>query len=268
MGDILLIWAVLAYVVTAVIITYNHLRGYTKPSVVGWWIVASGCLSHSWVVLQNLIHDQGILVNFTVSLNLSALAMGLIYLIIWRLRRQTTRTAGLLLLPLMVFSLGASLLLPTEESKLQALTDPLLIAHLALSLLSYGLFSIAAILALMDAFQEHALRKKRFGKLFNMLPPLEALEETLFLMVRMGFVLLTIAITTGSLYSHYINGIFFAFSHKVIFTWATWLVFGTLLVGNHLWGWRGSKASKFTISGYIFLALAFLGVKFVADILL
>ncbi|MBF0444871.1 MAG: cytochrome c biogenesis protein CcsA [Magnetococcales bacterium] len=99
-------------------------------------------------------------------------------------------------------------------------------------------------------------------------PPLEALEETLFLMVRMGFVLLTVAITTGSLYSHYINGIFFALSHKVIFTWATWLVFGTLLVGNHLWGWRGAKASKLTISGYIFLALAFLGVKFVVDILL
>ncbi|MBF0444870.1 MAG: cytochrome c biogenesis protein CcsA [Magnetococcales bacterium] len=171
MGDILLIWAILAYGVTAVIITYNHLRGYTKPSIVGWWIVACGWLAHCWVVLQNLKQDQGILVNFTASLNLSALALGLIYLIIWRLRRQTTRTAGLLLLPLMVFSLGASLLFPVEESKLQALTDPLLIAHLALSLLSYGLFSIAAILALMDAFQNHALRTKRFGKLFNMLPP-------------------------------------------------------------------------------------------------
>ncbi|MBF0194322.1 MAG: cytochrome c biogenesis protein CcsA [Magnetococcales bacterium] len=268
MGDILLIWAIIAYGVSTVIITYNHLRGYTKPSIVGWWIVASGCGAHSWVVIQNLVQDHGILVNFPASLNLSALAMSLIYLIIWRLRRQTTRTAGLVLLPLMVFSLGASLLLPADESKLQALTDPLLIAHLALSLLSYGLFSIAAILALMDAFQEHALRTKSFGKLFNMLPPLEALEETLFLMVRMGFVLLTIAITTGSLYSQYVNGIFFTLTHKVIFTWATWLVFGTLLVGNHLWGWRGTKASKLTISGYIFLALAFLGVKFVTEILL
>ncbi|MBF0381509.1 MAG: cytochrome c biogenesis protein CcsA [Magnetococcales bacterium] len=268
MGDILLIWTILAYGVAAVIITYNHLRGFTKPSVVGWWIVASGCVVHGWVVLQHVKQDQGILVNFTTSLNLSSLAMGLIYLVIWRLRRQITRTAGLLLLPLMVFSLGASQLLPADGSKLQALTDPLLIAHLALSLLSYGLFSIAAILALMDAFQEHALRTKRFGKLFNLLPPLDALEETLFLMVRMGFVLLTIAITTGSLYSYYISGIFFTLTHKVVFTWATWLVFGTLIVGNHLWGWRGTKASKFTISGYIFLALAFLGVKFVSDILL
>jgi ABC-type uncharacterized transport system permease subunit len=268
MEDILLIWAIVAYTGAAVLITYNHLRGDSRPSIPGWWLVATGWLAHCWVIIQNLLWDQSLSVNFTASLNLSALAMGILYLISWRLQRQTTRSAGLLLLPLMVFSLGTSLLLPSEEPKLQALTDPLLISHLALSLLAYGLLSIAAILALMDAFQEHALKTKHFGKLFNMLPPLEALEETLFLMVRVGFALLTLSIVTGTLYSNSQNGIFFTFTHKVIFTWATWLVFGTLLLGHQLWGWRGRKASQFTLSGYIFLALAFLGVKFVAEVLL
>jgi ABC-type uncharacterized transport system permease subunit len=268
MGDILLIWAIIAYAGAATLIIYNHLRGYSTPSSPGWWLVASGWLAHCGVITRNILWEQSLSVNFTASLNLSALAMGSIYLISWRLQRQTTRSVGLLLLPLMVFSLGASILIPSEETKLQALTDPLLIAHLALSLLSYGLLSIAAILALMDSFQEHALKTKRFGKLFNMLPPLEALEETLFLMVRMGFALLTLSITTGALYSNIQNGLFFVLSHKVVFTWATWLVFGTLLIGHHLWGWRGQKASRFTLAGYIFLALAFLGVKFVVDVLL
>jgi ABC-type uncharacterized transport system permease subunit len=268
MGDILLVWATIAYIGAAILITYNHLRGRHKPSLISWWLVASGWLAHCWTVTQNLLWNQGISANFSTSLNLSALAMGLIYLISWRIQRNTARSAGLFLLPFMVLLLGTSLLLPMEESKLQTLTDPLLIAHLVLSLLSYGLFSIATILALLDTFQEHALRTKRFGKMFNMLPPLEALEETLFLMLRMGFALLTLSITTGALYSHSQTGIFFTLSHKVIFIWLTWLVFGTLLVGNHLWGWRGNKASKLTISGYIFLALGFLGVKFVVDILL
>ncbi len=268
MGDILLIWAVIAYAGAATLITYNHLRGYSKPSIPGWWLVASGWLAHCWSIIGALVGDKSLSVNFTASLNLSALAMGIMYLVSWRMQRQTTRSAGLLLLPLMVFCLGASMLLPADEPKLQAMTDPMLISHLALSLLSYGLFSIAAILAMMDAFQEHALKTKRFGKLFNMLPPLEALEETLFIMVRMGFILLTLSITTGSLYSNFQTGLFFTLSHKVIFTWATWLVFGSLLIGHHLWGWRGRKASRFTLSGYIFLALAFLGVKFVSEVLL
>lgn len=268
MGDILLIWAIIAYSSAAILITYNQLRGQSRPSILGWWIVSSGWLAHVAVLVSHYHSANSISVNFAASLNLSALAMGFLYLISWRIQRQTTRSIGLLLLPLMVISLGASMLLPEDAAKFQALTNPILITHLALSLLAYGLLSIATILALMDAFQEHALRKKRFGKLFNMLPPLEALEETLFLMIRMGFVLLTLSIITGAIYSDSQNGIYFTFNHKVIFTLATWFMFGTLLLGHQLWGWRGAKASRLTLSGYIFLVFAFLGVKFVSEILL
>ncbi|MBF0454804.1 MAG: cytochrome c biogenesis protein CcsA [Magnetococcales bacterium] len=267
MGEFLLIWATIAYAGAAILITYNHLRGHSKPSIPGWWLVASGWFAQFFVLAQDFLSQHSLSVNFSDSLKLSAMTMGLLYLISWRLQRQTTRSVGLILLPLMVFSLGAALSLPSEEAKFQTLTDPILITHLVLSLLAYGLLSIAAILSLMDTFQEHALRTKRLGKLFNMLPPLEALEETLFLMVRMGFALLTLSILTGTLYSNSQNGLFFAFTHKVIFTWATWLLFGTLLLGHHLWGWRGRKASRFILSGYLFLALAFLGVKFVGEML-
>ncbi|MBF0448956.1 MAG: cytochrome c biogenesis protein CcsA [Magnetococcales bacterium] len=268
MGDILFVWAIIAYSGAAVLITYNHLRGHHHPSIPGWWLVASGWLAHCTASVQTFLSQHNLSVNFTAALSLSALAMGLLYLISWRIQRQTTRSVGLLLLPFMVISLGAALLLPTTEPKIHTLTNPVLIFHLALSLLAYGLLSIAAILALLDAFQEHALKTKRFGKLFNMLPPLYALEETLFLMVNMGFILLSLSIMTGSVYSFLQYDQLFIFGHKVLFTWATWLLFGTLLLGHRLWGWRGKKASQFTILGYLFLALAFLGVKFVTDIIL
>ncbi|MEO5340481.1 MAG: cytochrome c biogenesis protein CcsA [Magnetococcus sp. MYC-9] len=259
--------AVGCYSVAAVWITFNHLRG-VRPSVLSWWLILAGWLAQWLPLVRHLLAEHGALaVNLSASLELSALAMGGIYLLWWRLRREDARTVGVLLLPLMVFTLVGAHLLPAHPD-LRLMTDPLLLGHLVLSLLAYALFSIAAILALMDAFQEHALKTKHLGRLFTLLPPLDSLEETLFLMVSMGFVLLTTSMLTGGWYAYGERGAALAFTHKQVFTWATWLLFGVLLLGRRLQGWRGRRAVRFTLWGYLFLALAFFGVKFVTEIVL
>ena len=265
-----LLWmAVAAYAVAAVLIVFNMLRGVARPSLLVWWLVLCGWLAQSFPVARHLAASGMQLdVNLAASLELSALFMGLLYLIGWRLKRDAARPVGGILLPLMVITLVGSRLLPSAEPRLQALTDPILISHLLLSLLAYGLLSIAVVLALMDVFQDHALKTKHLGRLFTMLPPLEALEETLFLMVRIGFLLLTLSIVTGGFHSFQQLGVVFALNHKVIFTWATWLIFGALLLGRHFQGWRGRRAARFTLWGYLFLALAFFGVKFVYEFVL
>ncbi len=268
MTDFFFLGAVGTYAVAAVWITFNHLRGI-RPSVWSWWLILVGWLAQSIPLVRLLVAEHGALaVNLSGSLELSALTLGGIYLLWWRLRRQEARTVGVLLLPLMVLTLTGSRLLPVAHPDLRVMTDPVLLSHLVLSLLAYALFSIAAILALMDAFQERALRTKHFGELFASLPPLDALEETLFLMVTMGFVLLTASMLTGGWYAYTERGTALALTHKQVFTWATWLVFGALLLGRHFQGWRGRRAVRFTLWGYLFLALAFLGVKFVTEIVL
>lgn len=261
--------ATVLYAVAAILITYRHLRGYPHPSVFIWWLVAIGWVVQAIPMIRDVVvlHGQ-VPVNLAASLEWSAFVMGLLYLIGWRLRRQEARSAAVLFLTLMVMNLGASLFLSTAAPTVRAVTDPLLIGHLVLSLLAYGLFSIAAVFAFMDSLQEHALKSKHLGVWFDLLPPLVALESTLYLMVRMGFVLLTLSIVTGSLFSFQEKGVYFAFTHKVVFTLATWLVFGTLLLGQHFQGWRGRRAARYTLWGYLLLAVAFLGVKFVNEILL
>ncbi|MBF0429105.1 MAG: cytochrome c biogenesis protein CcsA [Magnetococcales bacterium] len=257
------------YALAAILITYHQLRESSHHSIVVWWLVAVGWVVQCIPILKQMVAFGGVIpVNLAASLEWSALVMGLFYLVGWRLRRQEARSAAVLLLPLMTMTLGASLFISSSAPEVRTVTAPLLIAHLVLSLLAYGLFSIAAVFAMMDALQEHALKSKHLGVLFNVLPPLNALETTLFFMVRMGFALLTLSILSGTLYSFQQSGVYFSLTHKVVFTWATWLVFGTLLVGRHFQGWRGLRAYRFTLWGYLMLALAFLGVKFVKEILL
>ncbi|MEO5335038.1 MAG: cytochrome c biogenesis protein CcsA [Magnetococcus sp. YQC-5] len=260
--------ATLLYAMAALLITYSQLRGNHTPSVAIWWLVAVGWVAQTIPMVRGLVLQGEMSMNLAASLEWSALVMGLLYLVGWRLRRQEARSAAVLFLPLMVVTLGASLFLSTAAVPVRSVTEPMLIAHLLLSLLAYGLFSIAAVFAAMDALQEHALKSKHLGMLFESLPALIALEATLFLMVRMGFVLLTASIVTGGLYAFQKTGVYFALTHKVVFTWATWLVFGVLLLGHHYQGWRGRRAARYTLWGYVLLALAFLGVKFVKEIVL
>jgi ABC-type uncharacterized transport system permease subunit len=264
------IWgSVAAYAAASLWITYLHLRGANRPSLLGWWLVWLGWLVQLFPLVRLLVDEHGAVdVQLSTSLEMSTLAMGGIYLLWWRIRPQMVRTVGVLLLPLMVVTLAGSRWLPVAHSDLRLMSNPLLVSHLLLSLMAYGFFSIAAMLALMDAFQEHALRTKRFGELFALLPPLDALEETLFLMVSMGFVLLTASMVTGGWYSYNDRGSALVLNHKQVFTWVTWLVYGALLLGRHLQGWRGRRAVRLTLWGYLFLALAFLGVKFVTQIVL
>ncbi|MBF0213831.1 MAG: cytochrome c biogenesis protein CcsA [Magnetococcales bacterium] len=257
------------YAMAAVWVIYHQLRDGRHGGGVVWWLVGAGCLVQGVPMLHGVSGaGGGVVMNLAGSLEWSSWVMGLLYLVGWRLANPETRAASVLLLPLMVLTLGGSLLLSSAAPEVRGVTGPMLIAHLVLSLLAYGLFTIAAVFALMDAFQEHALKSKHLGVLFERLPPLNALEGTLFLMVRMGFLLLTLSIVTGALYSYGQNGIYFVWSHKVLFTWATWMVFGVLLVGRHVQGWRGRKAVRLTLWGYGLLMLAFLGVKFVREIIL
>lgn len=266
----LLLWGViLTYSVTAAIVTVNQLRGQTHPSVVGWWLVAGGWVVHGYTILHRIL-EGGFHLEFSLDHSLEAVAMmtAFLYLVDWRLRRAEARSVGLLLLPLIVLLLLASRLLPQTPPMVRELVNPWLVIHLLLSLLAYGLFTIAAILALLDSYQEHALRNKNLGAIFAALPPLGALEERLFAILKSGFAILTLSILTGAIYSRQELGAYFTLSHKVIFGWATWGVFGALLLGHRLYGWRGRRAVRFTLWGYLFLMLAYFGVKVVAEIIL
>lgn len=141
-------------------------------------------------------------------------------------------------------------------------------AHLVLSLLAYCFLFIAALQAvLMSAFEK---RLHHGGAAASMpgLPPLLTLESVLFKLIWAGFILLTLALGSGILFSEEIFGKALSFSHKTFFAFLSWLVFGALLAGRMIWGWRGRLAVRWTITGFVMLLLAYVGSKFVLEVLL
>lgn len=92
------------------------------------------------------------------------------------------------------------------------------------------------------------------------------MESLLFDMLITGFVVLTVALSLGFFTVDSFLGQHLA--HKTVFSIISWIVYGVLLVGHFKFGWRGQKAIRFTLIGFVLLAVGFIGSKFILEMIL
>ncbi|MDO4681174.1 MAG: cytochrome c biogenesis protein CcsA [Lautropia sp.] len=155
---------------------------------------------------------------------------------------------------------------------------PLLVPHLVVGTLAYGMVFMAALQALLMAAAEHRLhprRTERSGGLAALiarghrsLPPLMVLERILFQVISVAFVLLLLTTVSGVVFSEEIFGRPLPFNHKTVFSLVATVFFGLLLLGRWLWGWRGRLAIRMTLGGFILLLLSYVGSRFVMEVVL
>lgn len=141
-------------------------------------------------------------------------------------------------------------------------------AHITVAMLAYSLFTIAMLHAVLISQVEKRLHHATLPRVLRSLPPLMTMESLLFRMIGMGFVLLTLTLLSGVVFSEEIFGKPWQINHKVLFGFISWGVFAVLLWGHKYYGWRGRVALHWTVGGFVFLLLAYLGSKFVIEVLL
>ena len=90
----------------------------------------------------------------------------------------------------------------------------------------------------------------------------------MFQSLTLGFVSLTIALLSGMLFSEYVFGHAFTWTHKIIFGLASWVIYAAILVLRWRQGARGKKIAMAVIVGFVLLMLAYAGSKFVLEIVL
>ena len=155
-----------------------------------------------------------------------------------------------------------------EHHVLTYASEPLFRLHLIIAFAAFSLFTFAALHAVLMAAAERTLHRKSGLVRLPDFPPLLGMEILLFQILTVGFVLLTLTLVSGALFSEQLFHKAFQINHKTIFTMISWLVFAWLLVGRWRFGWRGRKAVRWTLSGFGMLLLAYVGSKFVLEFLL
>jgi len=140
--------------------------------------------------------------------------------------------------------------------------------HLAAAMIAYSLFVIALLHATLMAVLERRLHHKENRGVWANLPPLLTLEQLLFRVMTAAFVFLSLTLATGIAFSEALFGSPMRFDHKSVFAILSWATFGLLLLGRVLYGWRGRTALRWTLSGFVMLLLAYVGSRFVLEVLL
>lgn len=147
--------------------------------------------------------------------------------------------------------------------------------HIAISILSYSTLTIAAFHAVLMALQESKLHTRPavvnsgwLASAIDRLPALLTMEKLLFRLIAIGFALLTLTVLSGVVFSEQLFGRAFKWDHKTVFTLLSWALFGLLLAGRKWRGWRGKTALSFTLSGFATLLLAYVGSRFVLEVVL
>jgi len=139
--------------------------------------------------------------------------------------------------------------------------------HWAFGLASYGLFAVAVVHAVM---MTRAERQMRMAADVNIGMPLLSLERLTFRFVGAGFVLLSATLIVGWWFGDQLYGTAqgWQWNHKTIFSLLSWLCFAVLLFGRARLGWRGRTAVRVLYTGTGLLLLAYVGSRFVLEVIL
>ena len=217
---------------------------------------------HLFIVFQTVFDRSGYNFGLYSMLSLMALSIGVIVLL-GSFRRPIAN------LFLLIFPIGAITVLLNalfkNHSELKIDIDRGMGVHIAMSVLAYSILTIAAIQAAMLSFGDKMLRSRQLS-LIKGLPALETMEQLMFELLWIGLLFLTLSIASGFLFVADFSGA--GVVHHTVLAIAAWLVFSLLAIGRKHLGWRGSVASRWTVVGFILLALGYFGSKFVMELVL
>lgn len=183
----------------------------------------------------------------------------------------------LLLLPTAAWVCVLPLVFPGGHVMTHA-ANPLFKMHFAIANIAYGLLALAAFHALLMMAVEQRLHAAQrpahsgfarwWHRFLDALPPLLTLEKLLFRLITVGFICLTLTVFSGILFSEDLFGRAFRWNHKTVFALMSWVMFGGLLAGRYFRGWRGKQALRWVLASFSFLLLAYVGSRFVMEVLL
>ena len=225
--------------------------------------VAVGCgiVLHAVAVWPALTLWSGVSPNLPATVSVAGLAVAAVFgiALFWRI----DHVVGALVLPMAAIAPLVPVAWPVQAVPAGAAAAHV---HAVISILTYAVLSLAALQALILAWQEHRIRTKRPGGAVRSLASLDTQERWLFRLVGIGFFLLSLSLASGFMFVQDMLAQHLA--HKTVLSCVAWAIFGALLLGRWRYGWRGQTAVRWCLGGFVVLVLAYFGSRWILEVLL
>ena len=260
--------AALAALLPAALIHLRHAERHAeRPDGVFWAVLAvalAGSASWSASLLGGDWHT-GLSATLWVSISASLV----VFIGLAAVSAQAWRLTPLLLPYLLLLGIVATVWAQAPEQPLTgAASSAWLGVHIAVSVLTYALLTIAAVAGLAVLLQEGALKRKRPTSLTRVLPSVADAETLQIRLLIVGEAVLGAGLLSGAA-THYVgDGQWLTFDHKTLLSLLAFALIGLLLIAHWRTGVRGRRAARYLLIAYLLLTLAYPGVKFVSNVLL
>jgi ABC-type uncharacterized transport system permease subunit len=180
------------------------------------------------------------------SVSLFGWMLGIAFLVL--LARHRERALGPFLIPFVVLTTAAGLLLPDSgRAPAEGAQGSVFALHVTLAILAYAAFTFSFVLAILYLVQSRQLRRRRTGILFARLPALEVIGRMNRTSVSVGLAVLTLSLVLGLVRAEQ--------------AWSTlqdpkidWALLTLVIYGFLLWmdrrGWEGPRVALLSILGF------------------
>ena len=217
---------------------------------------------HGNALFESLTHGGSINVSLLSSVSLIGLQLAVIGTLAAFDSELRGVSAGLLLL-------AAPTALATLSGTSEGTGDGLswqLQTHVFSAMFAYGLLATGAIIAIYALVQDRRLRAARLSPVNQLFAPLETTERVLHGVTTAGILILAMSVMLGITFVEDLFGQHLV--HKTVLSILALVVFGVLLVGRYVSGWRGRRAVYLYLGGFLLLCLAYFGSRVILEVVL
>jgi ABC-type transport system involved in cytochrome c biogenesis permease subunit len=132
----------------------------------------------------------------------------------------------------------------------ETIRTPSVTVHIVTAIGGVALFGIAFGVSLMYLLQEREVKGKHFGALFSRLPSLDALDRLTQRLIRLGFLVFTVALVAGAVTANAVWKSAWEWDPQIIRSIAVWALYGAMVQLRHS-GWHGRRYALLTAIGFL-----------------
>ena len=261
MGTILFELALTAYFVATLISIIDIFKGGKQASKLMLSFAAVGFALHTaCIIYRYAVGGHLPVTSMHEAASFYAWCIVLIYFFLEF--RYRIGIMGSFILPFVFLMMLSAAFLPRAMAPLSpTLQSNWLWIHTIFAFSGNAAFAVACGVGIMYLLQEHYLKSKHLGGLFQRLPSVEVLDDINHKLINTGFPFLTMAIITGALWAENAWGKYWRWDPKEVWSLITWFVYAVVFHLRLTAGWRKKRAAMLSIFGFLIVLFTFFGVN-------
>ncbi|WP_226036509.1 cytochrome C assembly family protein [Aquibacillus saliphilus] len=138
------------------------------------------------------------------------------------------------------------------------LVSEILITHITLALISYGLFTVSFVFSLMYLLQHRLLKKKKGYKWLKRLGDLNRLDSLSFMLITIATPALLLSVILGVVWAYTSGAEFYWYDIKTVGSFVVLVVYFIYLFLRIVKNYQGRSISLYNTAAFLFLLVNFL----------